>query len=252
MIVVCFGSPGAGKTTLACREIKKRARYYEYTFANFGCKCADFDNVDLTSLGQWTFPPHSLIQIDEAGIEYNNRKFKTLPQETIKWFKLHRHYKCDVTVWSQSWDDMDITLRRLADRLYYIKRLGPFSLMRRVYKRVTVDKQSQQIIDGYKMVHMIYLILKPIYYVSFLLLGLGFLIRAIFPGFDEIKLIYRRPYYKFFDTHAAPVLPMLWSRVELSGSETTQASSNRIKGIGAIKAAIAACATKIGNLLKRR
>ena len=107
MIVVCFGSPGAGKTTLACREIKKRARYYEYTFANFGCKCADFDNVDLTSLGQWTFPPNSLIQIDEAGIEYNNRKFKTLPQETIKWFKLHRHYKCDVTVWSQSWDDMD-------------------------------------------------------------------------------------------------------------------------------------------------
>lgn len=206
MITVYFGSPGSGKTTMAVRRLLKERKHYDNTFANFETSAADYDNVSLLNLGTWTFPPNSLIQVDEAGIEYNNRKFKSLPQETIQWFKLHRHYRCDVDVWSQSWDDMDITLRRLADRLYYIKRLGPFTMIRRVYKRVTVDKQTEQIIDGYKMVHMLYLLLKPVYLASYLLLGLGFLVRAIFPAFDEISLVLRAPYYKYFDTHSAPPL----------------------------------------------
>lgn len=77
---------------------------------------------------------------------------------------------------------MDVTLRRLADRLYYIKRMGPFTMMRRVYKRVKVDKETEQIIDGYKMVHMLFLLLKPFYYFSFLVLGLGFLYSFDFPA----------------------------------------------------------------------
>lgn len=208
MITVFFGSPGAGKTTLACREIAKSQKRYNATFANFGCKCATVDDISLEGLGTWTFPPGSYIAIDEAGIEYNNRKFKTLDQNTIKWFKLHRHYRCDVSVWSQSWDDMDITIRRLADRLYYVRKIGPFTMVRRVYKRVTVDKQTEQIIDGYRMVNILWLLFKPLYYLSFALFGLGFFLRLVLP-FDEIKLVYRPLYYKYFDTHEAPPLPVL-------------------------------------------
>lgn len=225
MIAVYFGSPGSGKTTLACREILRAKKHYRATFANFGCKCADFDDVDLKDLGQWTFPAGSYVAIDEAGIEYNNRKYKSLSQDTIKWFKLHRHYGCDLSIWSQSWDDMDVTLRRLADRLYYVKRIGPFSILRRVYKRVKIDKETEQIIDGYKMVHMLFLLLKPLYYASFAVLGLGFLIRAIFPQFDEIRLILRLPYYKYFDTHAAPPLEVRFAVPD------KPSSSNRIQGM---------------------
>lgn len=207
MISVYFGSPGSGKTTMAVRELRRAFHSYAYTFANFGCSCCTLDDVDLRRLGSWTFPENSFIAIDEAGIEYNNRKFKTLDQDTIKWFKLHRHYKCDVAVFSQSWDDMDITLRRLADRLYYIRKIGPFSLIRRVFKRVTVDKQTEQIIDGYRMVSLLWLLFKPVYYLSFLV-GIGFALRLICP-FDDIKLVLRRPYYRFFDTHAAPPLPVI-------------------------------------------
>lgn len=207
MIAVYFGSPGAGKTTMAVRELQKAKKSYRYTFANFGCKGITMDDVSLVGLGSWTFPRGSYIAIDEAGIEYNNRKFKSLDQDTIKWYKLHRHYGVDISIWSQSWDDMDITLRRLADRLYYIRKIGPFTLIRRVYKRVTVDKQTEQIIDGYRMVSMFWLLLKPVYFASFLLLGLGFFFKLVLP-FDEIKLVWRRPYYKFFDTHAAPQLPV--------------------------------------------
>lgn len=229
MIAIYFGSPGAGKTTLACREIKKKRKRYKYTFANFGCTVADFDNVDLTGLGQWSFPRGSLIEVDEAGIIYNNRKFKTLPQETIQWYKLHRHYGCDVSVWSQSWEDMDVTLRRLADRLYYIRKFGPFTLQRRVFKRVTVDDKTQQIIDGYKMVSPIYLILKPFYYLSYLVFGLGFVVKAVFPRFDEIHLILRRPYYKYFDTYAAQDLDVPFNLESVQSRRS--AFSNRFQGI---------------------
>lgn len=222
MITVLFGSPGSGKTTVACRSLVKNAKRYNATFANFDCKCCTGqDGIDLTGLGCWTFPEYSYIAIDEAGIEYNNRKFKSLPQETIKWFKLHRHYKCDVDVYSQSWDDMDITLRRLADRLFYIRKLGPFTLIRRVYKRVTVDKNTQQIIDGYKMVNLLWLLLKPIYFASYAFFGLGFVLKFLCP-FDEIKLVFRPLYYKYFDTHAAPALPVPFSIQPTGNCETSR------------------------------
>lgn len=204
MITVYFGSPGSGKTTMAVRELVKNSKFYDYTFSNFECNCCTgLSNVSLDGLGKWSFPPYSYIAIDEAGIEYNNRKFKSLSQDTIKWFKLHRHFHCDISIWSQSWEDMDITIRRLADKLYYIRRVGPFTIIRRVYKRVTVDKQTQQIIDGYKMVNMLWLLLKPLYFASFAFFGLGFILRLLCP-FDEIKLVCRFPYYRFFDSYSVP------------------------------------------------
>ena len=54
------------------------------------------------------------IIIDEAGIEYNNRNYKSFPQEAIYFYKYHRHYRVSVDVFSQSYEDMDVTLRRLA------------------------------------------------------------------------------------------------------------------------------------------
>ena len=247
MIQIYFGSPGAGKTTLACRELLKARMHYQYTFANFGCKCADFDDISLDKLGEWTFPRDSLVCVDEGGIEYNNRKFKTFSQDAIKWYKLHRHYGVDVILLSQSWEDMDITLRRLADRLYYIKRFGPFTLIRRVYKSVTIDDKTKQIIDGYEMVSMAYLLLKPLYYLSFFVFGLGFLIKLLFPKFQEVKLIFRPPYYKYFDTHAAPELPLGPFDLAHRARDERRLStfSNRIQGI------LRSCADRLRGISHR-
>ncbi len=183
MITVYFGSPGAGKTTCAVALLKKQRRYYDFTFANFDVSDKVARTVQLAGLGAWTFPQHSYIAIDEAGIEYNNRKFKSLPQQTIEWFKLHRHYKCDISVWSQSWEDMDITLRRLATDLWYVKKLGPFTLLRRVYKRVAVDPQTHQIIDGYRFTHVLTMLI---------------------PFWGTWKLVFRPRYYRYFDSYKTP------------------------------------------------
>ena len=195
MIRVFFGKPGCGKTTLAVKFAKKFSKKYDHTFLNFSNSVPGCTACDLVDLGEWTFPKHSYIGVDEAGIEYNNRKFKSFPQHTIAWYKLHRHFLCDVDVFSQSWDDMDVTLRRLVDQLWYVYKIGPWTLCRRVYKRVTVDKNTEQIIDGYRMAHMLWLIFWPL--------------QAFGWPFDKkFTLTYRPFYYKYFDTYEMLPLPV--------------------------------------------
>jgi len=197
MITTYFGNPGCGKTTLAVKMAIKHKRDYDYCFLNFdhtidGCFIADLDR-----LGEWTFPDCSFVGIDEAGIEYNSRAYKSLPKAAIAWFKKHRHYKCDIAVFSQSWEDMDITIRRLSDQLWYLYRIGPFTLSRRIYKRVTIDKNSQQIIDGYSMANMLWLLVWP--------LQLNWRFAPFSPKF---KLTFRPFYYKYFESFSKDNIPV--------------------------------------------
>ncbi len=200
MIRVFFGNIGCGKTTFACRQFYKRLRadqrdqkkkrlpLYSNYYCNFECSLAK--SVTLQDLGKWTFPEYSYIIVDEAGIEYNNRKFKTLSQETISWMKLSRHYKCDVDFVSQSWDDMDITIRRLASELWYVRKLGPFTMLRRIYKRVDIDEETHQICDFYEFGKILPCILP-------------------FPFHQHnFEIFLRKPYYKYFDSYSKPETPV--------------------------------------------
>ena len=200
MIRTFFGSPGVGKTTLAVKMAKKYRGKYKHVFLNFEHKIKNGYICNLDGLGEWTFPDSSYIGIDEAGIEYNSRAYKSLPKPTIAWFKKHRHYRCDVDIFSQSWEDMDVTLRRLSTELWYLYRFGPFTLSRRVYKRVTVDKNTEQIIDGYKMASMLWLLIWFLQLDTFV---------PIFSAFTpKFKLTFRPFYYKYFDSYSKDNLPI--------------------------------------------
>lgn len=192
MIRIFFGRPGVGKSTLAVKlamqAVNERPAYLNFANTVPGCHTCNLDG-----LGKWTFKLRSWIGIDESSIEYNNRAYKSMRQDTIAWFKKYRHEKDDIDFFSQSWEDTDITIRRLADQLWYMYKLGPWTLCRRVYKRVTVDKQTEQIIDGYKMAHMAWLFLWP--------LQLGF------PFQKKFMLTFRPFYYRYFDSYERLSLP---------------------------------------------
>lgn len=182
MIKLFFGSPGCGKSTLACSLM-----YYsdaDYIFSNFDNDLST--QIDFKMIGQFAFPDYSDIFIDEAGIDFNNRNYKNLSQNAIEYFKLHRHFKNDIYLFSQSWEDTDITLRRLTDQLWYVKRKGPFTYCRKLRKAVRVNKETEQIIDGYKFA------------------GLGW--NFLPPPFHEktFFMIFRKPYFKHFDSYYKP------------------------------------------------
>lgn len=189
MFRIIFGNPGCGKTTYACKLLNERKKKinkfgYKRLYSNFeNTLCS---SISLTDIGKWTLPFNSYLVVDEAGIQYNNRKFKSLPQHTIEWFKLHRHYGVDVDFISQSWDDIDITIRRLADEIWYLKKVGPFTVVRRIFKRIQVNEETHQIEDGYFLRKFFGIIL------DFLL------------GSPSFKIFLRKPYYKYFDTYATP------------------------------------------------
>lgn len=148
-IKIYFGVPGSGKTTLAAKIVLDNLKKGIITYSNVPIKGALL--YDAADIGTIDISDGEMV-IDEASIQFNNRKFKTLPQKTIEWFKLSRHYGIkNIHVFSQSYDDMDITLRRLADEIYVVKRsLLPFTfVIRRIKVKVGIDEDTHQIMDQY-------------------------------------------------------------------------------------------------------
>lgn len=146
---VYFGVPGSGKTTFAAyltRRSMKQSRIITWAENHPGRFSAwllgtrllkrrtpVWSNVPITGayhldaqrdIGRSMIVNGKVI-IDEAGIEYNNRSFKTFPKEAVYWYKYHRHYQCSVDVFSQSFEDMDVTLRRLAQNYFVVKKSLP-------------------------------------------------------------------------------------------------------------------------------
>ena len=196
MIRLYFGSPGCGKTTLAVKHAIQLQKYYSYVFMNFDHSVPGAGRCHMDKVGEWTFPEHSLVSIDESGIEYNNRSYKSLAKSAIEWYKTHRHYKVDLDLFSQSWEDTDVTLRRLTVELWYLKKIGSFTLERRIYKFVDVDQNTKQIIDGYKKASGLWLLI-------------WFLQTDKFPLFQpKWKITYRPKYYKYFDSYSKADIPV--------------------------------------------
>ena len=174
---VYFGVPGSGKTTFAayltkwalhenviirlCRRFNNPVSRLILNSKYLKRRIPVYSNVPITGayrldaktdIGFFMIENAKII-IDEAGIEYNNRNFKSFPPESIYFYKYHRHYQTSVDVFSQSYEDMDITLRRLAQNFYVVRKsLIPFCVVaRRIRRKVGVDEHTKQIADLYAM-----------------------------------------------------------------------------------------------------
>jgi len=214
---VYFGVPGSGKTTFAayltrkslseslllkfCRRFPNRFTTWILNGDNWKRPIPVVSNVPIT--GSYALDPMNDIGnvdisdckmiIDEAGIEFNNRNHKTFPMHMIRWFKLHRHYGVSVDVFSQSHEDMEVTLRRLAQNYYIVKKslIPKMITVKRVRRKIGVDDKTHQIMDMYHF-------------------GIPII---------ETRWVWCPPLWKMFDTYDAPELPKkewrLWSEPDV-------------------------------------
>lgn len=186
-----LGLPGSGKTTFAAYIAKlcKNAGYPCYT--NFQCRIAG--DYQFNDLGKYDFSDPTGKNVaywifDEAGIDANNRNFKTSftgenGEKALKHLKLMRHFTCRVIILSQSMD-CDIKLRNMCAKIWLLYRGLFTSNLTPVMRTIGCDEVQHQLMDMYD-------IASPL--------------RRAFQRFYFI----RKPYYKYFDTHERPELPYI-------------------------------------------
>ena len=141
-LIMIFGPKGSGKSTflakVAIEHIKKGWNVYSTLTIPFTYK------IDEKDVGFFHIPENSVLLIDEVGMIWDNRNFKAFKQEVRDWFKLQRHHKVKVYLFSQVFD-IDKKLRDLTDEMYLIdKKLRVFSYGKRILKKPCLIEASQQ------------------------------------------------------------------------------------------------------------
>jgi hypothetical protein len=195
MIKLYFANPGAGKTTFLAKTAQKYNKPTRLSIVlnklSFGKikKKKKYENVYCTAPIWNTLEydvdrdmgikhiENSLILIDEGAIVLDNRVPLTKPQKTF--LRLHRHYKCDIICTSQSWEDINIVVRRLYDKIYLMNRtlLKHTTTIREISKKIDIDEDGN---------------IKDSYHFKFFIFGFRF--------------FRRKKFYRYFNSYDKPQL----------------------------------------------
>lgn len=142
-LYLVFGKKGSGKSTLLTKiaiQNLKRGKMVYTTERIPGTYQIDA-NKDI---GYYDFPYGSVILIDEVGMIWDNRKFKTFSDAVRDWFKLQRHRHLTVYMFSQTFD-VDIKLRVLTDNMYLCSRkFRVFSVARRIDRSIVLNNSTAE------------------------------------------------------------------------------------------------------------
>lgn len=141
-LYMLFGAKGCGKSTyltkVALQYQKKGIPVYSTE------PIPGTYQIDYRDIGYYEFEPNSVVLIDEVGMIWHSRDFKTFPKPVRDFFKLQRHYKLTVYMFSQSFD-VDKSLRDLCDGLFLlVKRFRVFSYGKRISKNWVLNNSTAE------------------------------------------------------------------------------------------------------------
>ena len=175
-----FGKKGEGKSLLM---VSFMLRYMRKGFTVYSdipaLNIPGVRQIYAQDLDKFTPTENSAIFLDEVGITFDNRKFKTFSDGMRDFFKFQRKYKVVVFMNSQSFD-VDKKIRDLVDKYYLIQSFGNvICLCRPITRKVALVEASSQgesrVADNLK-----------------------------FAPFWNWKFLYMPQYFKYFDSFEAP------------------------------------------------
>lgn len=141
-LYMVFGKKGSGKSTLMTRLAIKHIKKGWTVYCSEPINVAGVRYFDIKWVGRRTFDSNSLVLIDEVGMIWDNRDFASFAHCVRDWFKLQRHYKCKVYLFSQSFD-IDKKLRDLTDGLYLCStKFRVFSWAKRIHRSVVLTESE--------------------------------------------------------------------------------------------------------------
>lgn len=199
MIRIYFGKPGCGKTSKyaqlayeASRDIDAGRSKYKFIIGNVALRgIPHYYQISFYTLGLIGYPG-ALVLLDEGTIYADSRNWKNNKKDMnpfLEYILLHRHWSNDVFFFCQIWDRLDKTIRDIANEVIYLHKGFFFRGITRetrigygiMIPTVGQDKPGE-IIMGYIKPSKIAQIFEPRFW--------------------------RRPYYKYFDTHERPDIPL--------------------------------------------
>jgi hypothetical protein len=139
-----MGKKGSGKTSYLCKLALEYTKKGWTIYTNVsdlrvpGVRIID----NISDLGNYVPEVNSLLLLDEVSLIWDNRHFKEFKDCTKEFFRLQRHYKCIVYLFSQTFD-VDKKIRDLSDRMYLCTQfLGRWSLLREIDKKIIITESS--------------------------------------------------------------------------------------------------------------
>lgn len=136
-LYMIFGKKGSGKSTyftkLMLQYLKKGWNVY---FDSPSCAVPGVRIFNSDDFGAFIPAPKSVVFFDEAGLVFDNRKFKQLKDSVRDTFALQRHYRFKIYAGSQAFD-LDSKLRDRTDGLFLqVKKFRVFSVGKRIYRHI--------------------------------------------------------------------------------------------------------------------
>lgn len=155
-----FGKKGSGKSTLLVKEMYRYAKLGFTIYTNMqDCTFPTARIIRIDDIGPFIPDSQSVVLLDEVGIDYDARKFKTFRDDTRDFYKYQRHYEVVVIMASQTWD-VDKKVRDLTDKFYLCQSIGPISIARRIARKTilteSIGDQESRISDNLKFTFPIY------------------------------------------------------------------------------------------------
>lgn len=176
-LMLVMGKAGSGKSTLAGIITRKALRKGRKVYSNHHVLGAI--QLHHSNLGMYDIQDSDII-IDEGQLYYDSRDFKNFSEANKFFFSHFRHFGNRVYILSQSFDDLDVKIRRQAQFIYIAQ---PFVkgllLLQKIRMKFGVSEDETDIVTKYK-----------------------------FNAFGyRIKLGF--PVWKYFDSYSKPTLPKL-------------------------------------------
>lgn len=182
-LIFIFGKKGAGKSTYMLKLMIQHLKAGWNVYTNMADVRLDGVRImDVADLKSAAPEPHSVLFIDEAGLIWDNRHFKSFDSGYTEFFKLQRKYGCKMYVNSQAFD-IDKKLRDLTDSMVLMSCiLGCIGIVRPIIRKVALVEASAQgdsrIADNLK-----------------------------FGSLFTFQILWLPKYFKYFDSFNAPPRP---------------------------------------------
>lgn len=180
MIKGYFGVPGCGKSTTLVKEYRKNRKKYDNIYS-VNIEIKGVKQITKEDVRKYRFK-NALILWDEITLDYDNRNFKKFTKEDKEFWLLHRHMGVDIIYATQNYENVDKKIRDLTIELWYMqKSVVPlcrgFTTTKRIYRNININENNSELTLGYRFCNKI---------------------EGIFVS--NFKIIWRRKYYKYFNS----------------------------------------------------